>query len=99
MAVCDADDPIATSQNIPMALLYMTNWLFIMTIYIPCMIVIGRAPLWENASYKLMFAVGLYDMTQIFINCFMSSVFSFMAASYCTNQMAMFITGHIVHGK
>ncbi len=99
MAVCDENDPIATSQNFGMATLYMANWLFIMSMYIPCMIVIGRAPLWENASYKLMFAVGLCDMTQIFVNCFMSSVFSLMAVSYCNNYIAILIAGHIVHCK
>lgn len=96
-AYCRAGYRVTGSQNIPIGVFYVAQYLIYLAIYLPSLIVIARPPLSRHACYKLMLSVGVADNVFGFFGTFMAGVFSLMGANYCDNPTLLKFFGHVVH--
>ncbi|KAI1717452.1 serpentine type 7TM GPCR chemoreceptor srt domain-containing protein [Ditylenchus destructor] len=95
---CTNGMTVPGERQLLMGSIYIIQYLIFFCLYIPSLIVIRRSYLFQHACYKLMFAIGVFDLFGGFIYTFLAGIFSLMGANYCDNNMILIIAGHGVHG-
>jgi hypothetical protein len=78
---------------------FITQYALYVLIYIPSLVVIGSRPLIEHSCYKIMFAIGLLDITVGAFSTLGAGIFSLMGANYCDNTRLLIVAGHLLHCK
>ncbi|EYC38675.1 hypothetical protein Y032_0702g1658 [Ancylostoma ceylanicum] len=51
------------------------------------------------SCYKIMIALGVYDMAALFVNSFLTGYFWINGVNYCTNPTFMYVVGCLALGK
>ncbi|RCN38298.1 hypothetical protein ANCCAN_15778 [Ancylostoma caninum] len=51
------------------------------------------------SCYKIMIALGIYDMASIVVNSLLSGYLWIIGANYCTNPNLIFVSGSVGLGK
>jgi hypothetical protein len=78
---------------------FIMHYVLYVLIYVPSLVVIGSRPLIEHSCYKIMFAMGMLDISLGMFSTLGAGIFSLMGANYCDNTRLLTIVGHMVHSK
>uniref|UniRef100_A0A1I7UFP3 Serpentine Receptor, class T n=1 Tax=Caenorhabditis tropicalis TaxID=1561998 RepID=A0A1I7UFP3_9PELO len=74
---------------------FMMVGLLILSIYIPCLIVISRSDLMRSSCYKIMLYLGLIDICCLVVNSLITGYLGFIGATFCSFPRFIFFAGSI----
>lgn len=72
---------------------FLTVGVFLMIIYIPCLIVISRSDLMKSSCYKIMIFLGVLDISCIFVNSIATGFLGIQGATLCSYPIFIFSMG------
>ena len=75
---CTHGYSIPGERNILVGVIYIAEYIFFTSLYIPSLIVIARSHLFNQPAFKLMFAMGVVDNIGEFFFTFVAGVLSLM---------------------
>ncbi|KAK0418543.1 hypothetical protein QR680_013628 [Steinernema hermaphroditum] len=87
--------PSSERGSVLLGVLYITLFGIYEVLYIPVLLVMFSAEMIKHSCFKIMFFLGLVDVTSVVINCGMTGYFCLIGAVYCTHPYTIFITGAI----
>ncbi|EYC27270.1 hypothetical protein Y032_0009g620 [Ancylostoma ceylanicum] len=86
------------ATNKALGVTFITYGIIVEVLYVIDMFVMCKKKYRQLACYKIMIALGIYDMASISINSLLTGYFWIAGANYCTNPTLIFIAGSFVIG-
>ncbi|KAL3085587.1 hypothetical protein niasHT_037328 [Heterodera trifolii] len=86
--------PLEERTNIVNGCILITLFCVFELLYIPCMVSIYK--IMDNACYKLIFFIGILDMSALFINALETGILGIIGAVYCDYPLLIYTTGSMI---
>ncbi|KHJ90414.1 hypothetical protein OESDEN_09744 [Oesophagostomum dentatum] len=90
---CSASDRKPGRSNVALGVAFICYGVFAEIIYALDLAVMLRKDHRRLSCYKIMICLGLFDMTAIVINSFLTGYFWIMGSNYCTSPTLIYIAG------
>ncbi|RCN42131.1 hypothetical protein ANCCAN_11924 [Ancylostoma caninum] len=84
--------------NLYIGLLYLLLGIFYQLMYIPCIIVMSRPPLFQMPCFKIMVYMGIVDVTCLFICADLAGIWQISGQVFCHSPIFAYIAGNISMG-
>ncbi|WKY09195.1 hypothetical protein Q1695_001954 [Nippostrongylus brasiliensis] len=84
--------------NLGIGMLFLVLGVVYQIIYIPCIIVMTRKPLFDMPCFKIMVYMGISDVTCLFICADLAGIWQLAGTMYCHSPVFSYVTGNIAMG-
>uniref|UniRef100_A0A1I7Z3V6 G protein-coupled receptor n=1 Tax=Steinernema glaseri TaxID=37863 RepID=A0A1I7Z3V6_9BILA len=88
--------PASERGSVFLGVLYILLFTFYDVLYIPVLVIMYSTDMFKNSCFKIMFYLGIVDVTSVAINCGLTGYLCIIGAVYCTHPFTIFISGSIV---
>ncbi|VDL62939.1 unnamed protein product [Nippostrongylus brasiliensis] len=85
--------------NLGIGMLFLVLGVVYQIIYIPCIIVMTRKPLFDMPCFKIMVYMGISDVTCLFICADLAGIWQLAGTMYCHSPAFSYVTGNIAMGN
>jgi hypothetical protein len=93
--ICEGE-PVSVTPHVGTGIFYIFHGSFYMITTIPCLLVIAQKEMLKYSCYKIMLAIGILDICNLIISCFVSGVFSLTGTTFCNHETIMTISGRFM---
>ncbi|XGW11771.1 hypothetical protein V3C99_012894 [Haemonchus contortus] len=84
--------------NLGIGLMYLLMGIFCQIMYIPCIIVMARPPLFHMPCFKIMIYMGVVDVICLIICADLAGIWQITGQTYCHSPLVSYILGNISMG-
>ncbi|CAI5448784.1 unnamed protein product [Caenorhabditis angaria] len=74
---------------------FLTVGIVLLMIYLPCLFVMGRSDLMKSSCYKIMFYLGIMDISCITVNSVATGWLAIQGATFCSYPKFIYVMGAI----
>ncbi|RCN35174.1 hypothetical protein ANCCAN_18969 [Ancylostoma caninum] len=96
---CDASNRTHGATDRALGVTFIAYGVIVQILYVVDMSVMCKQKYRQLACYKIMIALGVYDMASIAVNSLLTGYFWIVGANYCTNPTLIYVSGSIAIGE
>jgi hypothetical protein len=96
---CNDNTTIVQYRHGVVGSIYILHGIFYIVPYLPCLLVIARPPLITKPCYKIIFIMGILDLTNLSTSALLSGYYSIIGATVCSHTISMISAGYLSVGN